>query len=296
MFKYDLRNGMWQRRVWLILPIAFFGMALCAIAPYIRSSEYNITLGGALFKLLEGTLPVNIGGFHVPIEWLMLQLGCIFFTVEYPTRDMNNFGQQIMIRGKGKGLWLMSKYAWNLLSVITYWLIGYIMFIVFCAIYKVPMTLGVDCKATSGIMIEAENLQEYYPARNMVLLLVIMPVLVSVAISFIQMFVAIMLNDIFAVTVSVFILVWSMCMINPLAIGNYSMMQRSDMFISSQGLNFKIGIVIILVIIAATVTLNYVLFKNKDILEPKKNGEWYRKGYKKRMSLTEKFGAGYGVS
>lgn len=273
MFKYDLRNGMWSRKLCLILPIAFFGMALCSIAPYVKYPEYNMTLGGALFEILKSMPPVDMENkkFDVPVVWLMIQIGCVFFTVEYPTRDMNNFGQQIMIRSKGKGHWLMSKYAWNLLSVLIYWLVGYIMVILFCAAYKVPMSLGVDGNLVGG-MENCDKIQECYPARDMVLLLVIIPILVSITISFIQMFTAIMLNDVFGVAISMFVLVWSMCMINPLAIGNYSMMQRSDIF-NSKGLNFKNGIPITLVMIAVTVILNYVLFKNKDILEPKKNGE-----------------------
>lgn len=273
MFTYDLRNGIWLRKIWLIMPIAFFGMALCFVSPYIKYSEYDMTLGAALFKLFQGTMPVDMEmrDFHVPIVWLMLQLGCVFFTVEYPTRDMNNFGQQIMIRSKGKGHWLMSKYAWNLLSVLIYWIIGYSMIIVFCAIYKVPMNFGIDGNLVGG-MENCDKFQAYYSGDNMLVLLVVMPFLASLTISFIQMFTAIMLNEIFAVAVSMFILVWSMCLINPLAVGNYSMMQRSATFYS-KGLTFKTGIITMLLLITATVIINYILFERKDILEPKKNGE-----------------------
>lgn len=65
--------------------------------------------------------------FNVPVIWMMIQLGCVFFTVEYLTRDMNHFGQQIMIRCSNKGHWLLSKYCWNTASVLIYWLTGYIM-------------------------------------------------------------------------------------------------------------------------------------------------------------------------
>lgn len=273
MLKYDLRNGLWLRKIWLILPITFFGMALCYIAPYMNSPESNMTLGGALFHLLEGTMPIDMKmkEFRVPFIWLTLQLGCVFFTVEYPTRDMNYFGQQIMIRSNNKGHWLLCKYVWNTLSVLIYWMVGYIMAIGFCAIHKVPMSLGVDGNI-AGSLESCDMFQEYYSAKKMVWLLLIMPLLVSLTISFIQMFVGIMLNEIFAVGISMFMLVWSMCIMTPLAVGNYSMMQRSSVFYSN-GLSLVEGIIIMLTIITATMLINYILFKHKDILEPKKNGE-----------------------
>ena len=146
MLAYDFRNGLWHRKIWLILPIAFFGMALCSVTADIQYSEYHMTLGGVLLRILQGTAPVDMEmrEFHVPVVWLMIHLGCVFFTVEYPTRDMNFFGQQIMIRSRNKGRWLLSKYCWNAVSVLIYWLIGYLMVIVFCAFYKTPMSLGVD--------------------------------------------------------------------------------------------------------------------------------------------------------
>ena len=273
MLAYDFRNGLWHRKIWLILPIAFFGMALCGIAPYIRYSEYHMTLGGALLKLMQGTAPVDMEmrEFHVPVVWLMIHLGCVFFTVEYPTRDMNFFGQQIMIRSRNKGRWLLSKYCWNAASVLIYWLIGYLMVIVFCAFYKTPMSLGVDGNLAGG-MDGCDIFRDYFTANVMALRLIFMPFLTSLTISFIQMFVAIMLNDIFAVATSMFILVWSMCILNPLAIGNYSMLQRSNVFRRS-GVSPMVGIPLMLTLIVITITANYILFKRKDILEPKKDGE-----------------------
>ena len=120
MLAYDFRNGLWHRKIWLILPIAFFGMALCSVTADIQYSEYHMTLGGVLLRILQGTAPVDMEmrEFHVPVVWLMIHLGCVFFTVEYPTRDMNFFGQQIMIRSRNKGRWLLSKYCWNAVSVL----------------------------------------------------------------------------------------------------------------------------------------------------------------------------------
>ena len=251
MLAYDFRNGLWHRKIWLILPIAFFGMALCSVTADIQYSEYHMTLGGVLLRILQGTAPVDMEmrEFHVPVVWLMIHLGCVFFTVEYPTRDMNFFGQQIMIRSRNKGRWLLSKYCWNAVSVLIYWLGN-----------------------LAGGMDGCDIFRDYFTANVMALRLIFMPFLTSLTISFIQMFVAIMLNDIFAVATSMFILVWSMCILNPLAIGNYSMLQRSNVFRRS-GVSPMVGIPLMLTLIVITITANYILFKRKDILEPKKDGE-----------------------
>ena len=164
----------------LILPIAFFGMALCSVTADIQYSEYHMTLGGVLLRILQGTAPVDMEmrEFHVPVVWLMIHLGCVFFTVEYPTRDMNFFGQQIMIRSRNKGRWLLSKYCWNAVSVLIYWLIGYLMVIVFCAFYKTPMSLGVDGNLAGG-MDGCDIFRDYFTANVMALRLIFMPFLTS---------------------------------------------------------------------------------------------------------------------
>ena len=180
MLAYDFRNGLWHRKIWLILPIAFFGMALCSVTADIQYSEYHMTLGGVLLRILQGTAPVDMEmrEFHVPVVWLMIHLGCVFFTVEYPTRDMNFFGQQIMIRSRNKGRWLLSKYCWNAVSVLIYWLIGYLMVIVFCAFYKTPMSLGVDGNLAGG-MDGCDIFRDYFTANVMALRLIFMPFLTS---------------------------------------------------------------------------------------------------------------------
>ena len=50
------------------------------------------------------------------------------------------------------------------------------------------------------------------------------------------------------------------------------MLQRSNVFRRS-GVSPMVGIPLMLTLIVITITANYILFKRKDILEPKKDGE-----------------------
>lgn len=274
MLLYDIKNGIFGRKRWLFLPILFWFIALCNVDVYIGSNDY-MNFGSCLFIILAGNEPVDIyqRTFTLPVLWSFMQLGYMFFTIEYPTRDMNIFGQQIMVRSDSRIRWILSKCLWVIMNVFIYWAVGFLMICVFCVIKGIPVTLDLNGEIPPSILFSSCDIYvSHYTAETMLIIMLIAPVLSSVAICLIQMLIAVMTNEILALSASVTILVWSMCIRTPLAIGNYAMMDRCSVF-NSKGLSFDKGIILLVFIIIAAVTASLLLFKNKDILEAKNNGE-----------------------
>lgn len=271
MVRYDLRNGIFNGKRWL-LPIFFWIIAICFIRLYLDFHD-NLTFGSCLFIALAGCEPVDIGqkSFTLPILWVFLQMGYMFFTIEYPTRDMNNFGQQMMIRSEGKQQWLLSKMLWLLTSVVMYWGIGWLLIMLFCVINRLPVSLCIDGELPPSVLPSCDKYVEIYDASKTLIPLMIAPVIASFAVVIIQMMFAVIANEILAASVSIFFIIWSACIKTPIALGNYAMMERCDIFCSN-GLSFKKGLLLIVFIAICIIKLTLFLFSKKDILEPKKNG------------------------
>lgn len=271
MIKYDLRNGILNRKGWF-LPIFFWGIAVCFVRFYLETDD-NLSFGSCLFIVLAGCEPVDIGqkSFTLPVLWMFLQLGYMFFTIEYPTRDMNIFGQQIMVRSGRRRNWLISKTIWLTSSIVIYWGIGWLIISLFCVINGLPISLCIDGELPPSVLPSCDIYADAYHASKTVVPLMIAPVAASLTVALIQMMLAVLLNEILAASVSIFFIVWSACVKTPFALENYAMMERCDLFCTN-GLSFSKGLALMLCVSVGVTVISLILFTMKDILEPKKNG------------------------
>ena len=64
ILKYDLKNGIMQRAVWLLLPIVIFLIALYRISSYAAFDDYGMNLGKCLLIALAGTVSIESVGKH----------------------------------------------------------------------------------------------------------------------------------------------------------------------------------------------------------------------------------------
>lgn len=273
MLLYDIQNGIVRRRRWLLLPALIWLLGVCYLTIYTDLCE-GMSFGACLFILLTGGEPIDLAmrSFSVPFLWLFLQLGYVLFTVEYPTRDMNSFGQQIMVRAGSRSGWIMSKCLWTVLSTAIYWAVGYIVLLLFCAFGGLSLTLAIPGELVQTTLSSCDIPREVYPAAQTLLPLIVMPLLTSAAVCLIQLLAAVAASEVIAVSVSVFLLIWSACVRTPFAIGNYAMMQRCSLF-GTKGLSYPKGIPLLLCIAVGAVVGAVALFGRRDILGAKKNGE-----------------------
>lgn len=272
MLKYDLKNGIIQRAVWLLLPVIIFSIVLVRIASYAEFDAYSMNFGKCVFIALAGDISIELAGryFSIPTQWLIIQIGCVLFTLEYPLRDLNLFGRQIIIRCGKRYKWWLSKCVWCVMSVLIYWLVGILIMSAFCIIKHFPLSLAIDSETAASILTDFNTDFKSFESGKAFWLLILVPIIMSAALCMIQMLVSLLKNEIAALCISVFIIVWSMCSLNPIAFLNYAMFQRISLFYND-GVNVYAGFTAALAIIVCIIILGVYAFNRMDILEVKKN-------------------------
>lgn len=272
MLKYDLKNGIIQRAAWLLLPIIIFLIALVRISSYAEFYDYGMNLGKCIFVALAGNSSIESAGKHfsVPILWLTIQMGCVLFTLEYPLRDLNLFGRQIIVRCGKRYKWWLSKCIWCVLSVLIYWMVGILMMSAFCLIKHFPLSLMINSETAASVLTDFDTDFKSFESGNAFWLLILVPIVMSAVLCMIQMLISILKNEIAALCISVFVIVWSMCSLNPIAFLNYAMFQRMSLFYDN-GVNVYAGFTAALAIIVCIIVLGIYKFNRMDILEVKKN-------------------------
>ncbi len=133
LIKYDLRIGIKDRISNIALPAVVF--CLCSIF------SKGLNLGERLAIMFVGSYPqleAENGG--VPIYWMLIHIGCLLFSVEYPIRDLSLYGRQMVVRCQSKYKWWLSKCVWCLVNTFIYYLVGIITEAVICIGFNDKLT------------------------------------------------------------------------------------------------------------------------------------------------------------
>lgn len=266
LIKYDLRIGIKDRISNIVFPIAVFCLASIFTKGLNLGERFAIMLTGNYAQL-----DTENGG--IPLYWMLIHIGCLLFSVEYPIRDLSLHGRQIVVRSQSKYKWWLSKCVWCLVNTFIYYLVGIITEAVICIAFNEKLTFELRTIAISGSLeISVSNIGERVSALQAVIVLVILPLLTMYALSLIQMIIGVRTNHIIALLGGMGIIAVSLYFQSPLLIGNYSMLQRSSVF-NRTGLDWSTGIIIMVIEIVIIICIGIEVFNRIDILEPKKNGE-----------------------
>lgn len=266
LIKYDLRIGIKDRIHNIALPIAFF----CLASIFAK----GLNLGERLTIMLRGDyaqFEAESGG--IPTYWMLIHIGCLLFSVEYPIRDLNLYGQQIVVRTQSKYKWWLSKCVWCFVNTFIYYLVGIITEAAICIGFNDKLTFELRTIAIRGSLeISVNNIGDKVSALQAVIVIVIIPLLTMYALSLIQMIIGVISNHIIALIGGMAVIAVSLYFQSPILIGNYSMLQRSSIF-NRTGLDWSTGIIVMVIEIVIIICIGMEIFNRLDILEPKKNGE-----------------------
>ncbi len=272
LIKHDLYIGLlcgWRR----YLPV-FFLAAILFSMPYMgyRSLLQEgsiqpgpITLGNYLLSAFSGILPYDPASgapFQIPIYWFALQLYLAFVVGGYANRDLAGYGKNILIRARTRTGWWLSKCLWNVAGVLVYYAILFLCAVLFAAatgsVSLLPNLqiagewLNMDCSAAS--------------AQQVALVAALAPLLTSLAVCLLQMFLSFLLRPIYGyVAVAVLMIASAYCFTAVLP-GNWSMLLRSEALLPG-GIPFEVALLLSLLLMAVSVLAGLIYFKRCDILE-----------------------------
>ena len=139
--EYDVWHGFRQNK-YKFLIIVLIAISSCAEL-YVYKRNYYMqmdipqgTCMDYLFFMLRGMKkyePKRDLQFIFPIRWALIYLYLLYATLYYPHRDLlHSVGNQMLTLGCSRSLWWISKCIWNVMFVVSYYIVIYATIFCFC--------------------------------------------------------------------------------------------------------------------------------------------------------------------
>lgn len=273
---FDIRNGIILSPALFVVPLAVAFIACFDLShqisvlnefnymgTWVRESfaDYMVYIYGGMDKYV----PKSGSNFLFPVRWAIVFLMPAFLTLNYPFRDMQGVGQQILVRTGGRTAWWISKSIWNVFSVLLYHFCIFATALFFC-IARGGNIIGEINKELQYRVFRFDRSSLLYDEQFWSLAIIFIPVLVSLSINLLQMTLSLFIKPIFSFLVVAFIMISSAYLTSPYLIGNYAMSMRYDIVIKD-GVSMSSGVVISLVSIFAAVFIGVLRFHRYDVLD-----------------------------
>ena len=272
LLKYDVRTGIAGRLQTFIAPAILYVLAfinyLIRVDSYTRrsgASRLGRSLGDALLFIYGGMKeydPTVERRFIFPALWMLVYLLLAYIVLYYPYRDIEETGQNILIRTGGRGGWWLSKCLWSMLTVLLYCLLGWGLTLVGCVIVRIPLTMQIS--PNINVLFEMSGGSLLHPEKMTVEIL-LLPMLAMAAICLLQMTLALFIRPVYCYMCTVAILLAGTYYMHPWLIGNYAMPLRSGRMIKN-GMPAVIGCVLCTGGIVLSMAVGLARFRRYDIL------------------------------
>lgn len=269
-FKRDIYLGI-QKGAWLLLvPI------IISIAQSLNFHDISMTLkefegywgdGTVMDYYLFGMQGMKVFHFdmkqyfEIPIYWFVFQIGAAYFTAYYGYHDFEDNGKVLFITPKSRSSWWNGKSLWCITSVLIYYLVSML------AMGGTALYCGATPSLHHSELISriVENGAYYLSGIEVLLLAIILPIITTMAICMLQMFIAFLISPevSFALSCTVYVLsayytVWCLP-------GNYAMWRRSA-YVVENGLNPISGLLLGGFLLFFSFYEGRLYFEKKDVL------------------------------
>ena len=256
-------NNLIKYLIWMVF-IAFsckecrtslmeYGYTVCSLGDYLLY----------IFGGMREYIPSPYDPFRGPYLWLINHLLILYFTLHYASDDLSGVGQQMIYRAGGRIKWWVSKCIWNFVSVISYYIISMSTIIVFCLIKGNEISLTFSSFMRNIMYFGPKDLG--YETWDIALEVTLMPFLVTLALSILQMALSLVFKPTFAFIFSSVLLISSAYYMTPFLIGNFSMAVRSDKVVSN-GLNLTDGIIAAVLMIIIGIIIGILAIRRYNVL------------------------------
>lgn len=265
--RYNLQTGLLLRWNRLFVPVIIF----LYLAIPVGNSFIQLEQGGSLLSLLlyifAGKNPSFGEMLELPLAWMICQIGCLLYNLDYPIRDLTRYGCQIFIRCKKRASWWNAKYLWCIVSTVAYWGSGVLVLIVYCFLNGFSVDLSLS-QHTLERFLDNAFLPPLVDCSGFDILfhVLFMPLLTMISLNLLQMYLSISLNSSAGgFFLTCLLLIWSVFQCTPFAIGNYGMLQRNALF-STYGVSYTAGFWGLICINLLILMLGRLSIKKRNLL------------------------------
>lgn len=213
-------------------------------------------LGGMkVFRYEDGEM------FLFPAVWSFFFLFLLFYTLRYPTQNLDGIGKSMLILSQNRRTWWLSKCVWCGAYVWTYFALLYV------SAFFMGMCLG------GKLSLQPSEYAPYAldggmylknPPWNLIPGLLLVP-LAACGIALLQMMWTLWVRPIFAYVISCVLLLSSSYFASPLLVGNYAMLFRTDIF-AEEGLPLGWGFAAAVLLLVLSLLAGCLRVERMDIL------------------------------
>ena len=267
----DMRGGMLQRWYLLVIPVLFAAARAGELHHLINQmAELNIlytegTAADYVMYVMQGTPVFNFDPkeyFSIPIYWFAFQMWLAYLLEYYSYDDFTENGRVLLIASGSRKSWWMGKFIYCMLSVAVYFAVGYLAVCVAAGFYGADMSFHVTKSLAA----------ELYPSAvvslgsfDVLLLSVILPVLISMAVSAVQVLVGFLVNPVVSFAGVCALYVLSAYYTAWYFVGNYTMWQRMS-YVVEDGISPESGLAVAGGLLVITMASGMMYFENKDVM------------------------------
>lgn len=198
----------------------------------------------------------QISDFKVNIPFLLVHTLLAYMTAYYPVHDLSVRGRQIFIRIKNNTSWWYAKCIWLSSTVIIYYLVIFFT----AAIFSGEVSKAVN----ENILILFGEIQKGNTQQDYLLYALILPIMASLAISFLQMTISILTAPVYGFFFVTFQLIISFYFYSPLLFSNYQMFNRCVLS-RENGITAEFAVPVCIAVIMVCVVVGAVYMKKRDI-------------------------------
>lgn len=241
MLLHDCTAGLLH--MWRYFLLLFVLAAYAVVSLYFLAEQISVrpSLGDYIFHFFKGMEvyhPTASERFQIPSIYLLFHLFISFIVARYPLSDLSGYGKQILMRGRSRVKWLLSKYAWAVLTV--------------CVCYCIVFFLAFAFSLVTGnlsLRLTPSLIQRYFgvdtsvlTAGRLILIGFLIPVMVSIALSFLELTLSIYARPLWGFMAITVLLAVSAYYCHPLLPGNYLMIFRSQFANPAEGVAWQAGL------------------------------------------------------
>lgn len=270
---YDIQVGIlfkWKRYVIVIVVFLFFCTSLYShrvFANDLIAKEVLPTFIDYFIFIFEGVPPFNPKSgahFTLPLMWILYNLTLAYIVGDYTTYELNHYGNNVLTRIKSRKKWWLAKCKWASLSVILFYSIGYV------TILNFNLLVSRNISFTPNVMkyIFIASAQFETITVEFIFSIIILPIIVSLSITFLQMTLSLIFNSIISFIIITALFATSIYLDNGILISSGSMLIRNEIITSSGTKTTTILLFATLIALLSIIT-GLIYFEKYDILRKK---------------------------
>ena len=274
----DLHNGLFKNNFLIVSPLllgtVFFldywhRVQILILANQLKLEQTSI---GDCWMYIYGGMRVYIpqenDKFHFPVTWMILFMLGTFLVLNYPFKDLESSGQQVLVRMGGYREWWLSKCVWNIVSVFYYHGMVILTSLGLCVIKGIPVSRKINITLLCRLfdIVDPACFWDSEDSGRFGLGWVMLPICMAAAITLFQMMLSLFLKPILAFLISTVLFITSAYLFLPFVPGNYAVALRGE-WLLVDGMKLINGYIMVIFMAVSAVTIGFIKFKKYyDIL------------------------------